>query len=112
VKKLFLLPFILLLLALVGCSAGDPVREDFYTTNINNSGAIVTDSLTATTVADGAGSTLTGGTLTSTNINNSGNANFSGLPIFANNAAAVAGGLAVGDLYRTNGDPDLIAVVH
>lgn len=42
----------------------------------------------------------------------SGNVNFAGLPIFANNAAAVAGGLAVGDLYRTNADPDLVCVVH
>ncbi len=35
-----------------------------------------------------------------------------GLQVFANNAAAVAGGLAVGRLYRTNADPDFIAVVH
>jgi hypothetical protein len=34
------------------------------------------------------------------------------LDIYANNAAAVAGGLAAGDLYRTNGDPDTICVVH
>jgi hypothetical protein len=34
------------------------------------------------------------------------------LPIYANNAAAVAGGLAVGDFYRTGGDPDLVCVVH
>lgn len=40
------------------------------------------------------------------------NVNFGGLQVFANNAAAVAGGLAVGDLYRTNGDPDLVCVVH
>lgn len=41
-----------------------------------------------------------------------GTINFPNLPAFANNAAAVAGGLAVGDLYRTNGDPDLVCVVH
>lgn len=34
------------------------------------------------------------------------------LPVYANNAAAVAAGLAVGRLYRTGGDPDLVAVVH
>lgn len=34
------------------------------------------------------------------------------LPIFANNAAAIAGGLTVGKFYRTGGDPDLVAVVH
>jgi hypothetical protein len=35
-----------------------------------------------------------------------------GLPVYANNAAAVAGGLAVGTLYRSGGDPDTICVVH
>jgi hypothetical protein len=39
-------------------------------------------------------------------------AQFIGLRIYANNAAAVAGGLKVGDLYRTGADPDLICVVH
>jgi hypothetical protein len=34
------------------------------------------------------------------------------LPAYANNAAAIAGGLAAGDLYRTNADPDTICVVH
>ena len=36
----------------------------------------------------------------------------SGLPVFANNAAALAGGLSIGHLYRTNGDPDLLCIVH
>jgi hypothetical protein len=35
-----------------------------------------------------------------------------GLAVFANNAAAIAGGLTPGDFYRTGGDPDLVAVVH
>jgi hypothetical protein len=35
-----------------------------------------------------------------------------GLPIYANNAGAVAGGLTAGAFYRTNGDPDLVCVVH
>jgi len=35
-----------------------------------------------------------------------------GLPVYANNAAAVAGGLTVGAFYRTGGDPDLVCVVH
>jgi len=34
------------------------------------------------------------------------------LPAYANNAAAVAGGLAVGDFYRTGADPDPVCVVH
>lgn len=34
------------------------------------------------------------------------------LPVYANNAAAVTGGLAVGRLYRTGGDPDAVCVVH
>ena len=35
-----------------------------------------------------------------------------GLPIHANNAAAIVGGLAAGDFYRTNADPDPVCVVH
>lgn len=34
------------------------------------------------------------------------------LPVFANNAAALLGGLIVGSLYRTGADPDPICVVH
>jgi hypothetical protein len=34
------------------------------------------------------------------------------LPAYANNAAAIAGGLAVGDFYRTGADPDPVCVVH
>jgi len=34
------------------------------------------------------------------------------LPIYANNAAAVAGGLTAGAFYRTNADPDPVCVVH
>lgn len=36
----------------------------------------------------------------------------SGVPVFANNAAAITGGLASGNWYRTGGDPDYIAIVH
>jgi len=35
-----------------------------------------------------------------------------GLPIYANNAAAIAGGLTAGAFYRTGGDPDPVCVVH
>ena len=34
------------------------------------------------------------------------------LPIYANNAAAITGGLVAGDLYRTGADPDHVCVVH
>ena len=34
------------------------------------------------------------------------------LPTYADNAAALAGGLAVGNLYRTNSDPDTVCIVH
>lgn len=36
----------------------------------------------------------------------------SGLQVYANNAAALAGGLTAGMLYRTGGDPDFVCVVH
>lgn len=35
-----------------------------------------------------------------------------GLPIHANNAAALAGGLVVGQFYRTGADPDFVCTVH
>ena len=34
------------------------------------------------------------------------------LPVYANNAAAILGGLVVGDFYRTGADPDPVCVVH
>lgn len=39
-------------------------------------------------------------------------AKLTGLPVYANNAAAIAGGLIVGDFYRTGADPDPVMVVH
>lgn len=35
-----------------------------------------------------------------------------GLPVYANNAAAIAGGLIPGAFYRTGADPDPVMVVH
>jgi trimeric autotransporter adhesin len=35
-----------------------------------------------------------------------------GLPVFANNGAALLGGLSAGAFYRTGGDPDFVCVVH
>lgn len=34
------------------------------------------------------------------------------LPVYANNATAVAGGLVPGNRYRTGADPDVVCVVH
>lgn len=34
------------------------------------------------------------------------------LPVYANNAAAIAGNLTAGAFYRTGADPDLVCVVH
>lgn len=34
------------------------------------------------------------------------------LPIYANNAAAIAGGLVAGDFYRTGANPDPVCQVH
>jgi hypothetical protein len=38
--------------------------------------------------------------------------NFANLQVFANNAAAIAGGLLTGDVYRTGADPDPVCIVH
>ena len=37
---------------------------------------------------------------------------FSQLSVYANNAAAISGGLIAGTLYRTGSDPDQICIVH
>lgn len=34
------------------------------------------------------------------------------VPTYANNAAAIAGGLTAGNVYRTGGDPDTLCIVH
>lgn len=34
------------------------------------------------------------------------------LPVYANNAAAIAGGLVAGDFYRTGANPDPVCIVH
>lgn len=43
---------------------------------------------------------------------NTNHINLPHLQIFANNAAAISGGLVVGDLYRTGADPDVVCIVH
>jgi hypothetical protein len=39
-------------------------------------------------------------------------ATMTALPVYANNAAAISGGLLAGDLYRTGGNPDAVCIVH
>lgn len=43
---------------------------------------------------------------------NSTHVNLPSLQVFANNAAAISGGLNAGDLYRTGANPDPVCVVH
>jgi hypothetical protein len=38
--------------------------------------------------------------------------NVSGVQAFTNNAAAIAGGLIAGSIYRTGADPDVLCIVH
>jgi hypothetical protein len=66
-------------------------------------------------IHSGASPTFAGLTLTSFNgmLRSVGGVISAGvLPIYADNTAAVAGGLAVGSFYRTNSDPDMVCVVH
>jgi len=37
---------------------------------------------------------------------------FTSVPVYASNAAAIAGGLAAGQIYRSGGDPDILRIVH
>lgn len=43
---------------------------------------------------------------------NSGLITIPAIPTYASNALALAGGLTVGQLYRSGGDPDVVGVVH
>lgn len=45
-------------------------------------------------------------------ITNTGIFDLASLPVYANNAAAITGGLTAGNLYRTNSDPDTVCIVH
>jgi hypothetical protein len=60
---------------------------------------------------------FTGGGGYGLKIDKDGNAVFDGkikatLSVYANNAAAIAGGLVAGQLYRTGADPDQVCIVH
>ena len=52
------------------------------------------------------------GTVTYRTVVVAGTAIFGSVPVFANNAAAIAGGVPVGGLYRSGGDPDILYIVH
>jgi hypothetical protein len=34
------------------------------------------------------------------------------LPVYTDNSSALSGGLVAGQMYRTNGNPDIICIVH
>jgi hypothetical protein len=82
----------------------------FYINNIDqvNTAGDKAYSLLYGTFSGTAGS-ITGQKLT---VNALLNINIAELTVYANNAAALAGGLVAGDLYRTGADPDPIMVVH
>jgi hypothetical protein len=57
-----------------------------------------------------SGATVVAPTLTSATLG--GVTTIQNLQIFANNAAALAGGLVAGQLYRSGADPDVVFIVH
>jgi hypothetical protein len=97
--------------AVVGTTIGTNARDGFlYIPNMAGAPTAVptTQGTTTPIVFDNAGQRFF--------VHNNGawyhyNAN-KALPIFANNAEALAGGLQVGDFYRSGGDPDPVYVVH
>jgi len=74
------------------------------------------------TVVIGNNNSLGSGTAANSLVLNNGNIgnisaptsklHITGLQVFANNAAAIAGGLTAGAFYRTGADPDTVCVVH
>ena len=64
------------------------------------------------TTVDGSGDVISTGNVGIKKENPGSSFAVAGLPAYANNAAAIVGGLTAGDFYRTNADPDPICVVH
>ena len=83
----------------------DSATGEFYQSEIviDSGGSITLDS-GATIICD-SGSTIEDATLTGTT-------SIKNLQIFANNGAALSGGLIAGNLYRDGGNPDHLCVVH
>jgi hypothetical protein len=75
-------------------------------------GQILSGIQLATDSADGIWLASVGGGNIAFSLNGGGNLRLYGLPVYANNAAALAGGLTAGDCYRTGADPDPICIVH
>lgn len=74
--------------------SSQPCASDLCDSTVG-SGAVVLDS----------GATVVNETMT-------GITSILGLQVFADNTSALAGGLVVGNLYRTGADPDILCVVH
>ena len=77
-------------------------RLGFYIRNLTN-----TDDLEVACVSNFNGGGFGIGTASPTS-----NLHVVGLVVYANNAAAIAGGLTAGAFYRTGADPDPVMVVH
>lgn len=81
----------------------------FYCTSLN----AATGSATIGTLCVGSGGLSSGWAATVASLHvGSGGLWTTGVPAFSDNAAALAGGVGAGGLYRTGGDPDHLCVVH
>jgi hypothetical protein len=81
-------------------AVADNGTEPIYVRQYTGTNAFTTIARTLT-LLDGSGNTIIPGV-----------PNIANLAVYADNAAAIAGGLAAGDLYRTGGDPDPVCIVH
>lgn len=75
---------------------------DMMSANVSNVSQLQTNTIVPT---GNTGVTIDGNLFATSAINTT-------LSVFANNTSAILGGLSVGTLYRTGGDPDLVAIVH
>lgn len=85
--------------------------------NIVNAYGVKVDDITGTgTVTNNygvyVGNTVKGSAKNYAIYTDGGTIHHAGIPVYANNAAAIAGGLVAGDLYRTGADPDPLMIVH
>lgn len=92
-------------------NAGDPgsvltIRADAWDIFNNNDTALATLAIAA------AGLTINAASKPFNFAGSKFNFNLAGVAVFANNAAAITGGLLAGDLYRTGANPDVVCIVH
>jgi hypothetical protein len=93
----------------------EPIANEWLVSYDATTGLFTTAQPAAANLADstvGGGPVVLDSGATVINVTLSGITRIIPLGFFVSNAAAIAGGLVVGDLYRSGSDPDVVCIVH